>query len=1040
MRKLLSVIILSCMCMTLSFAQGGRTTVSGKVTDAASGEPVIGASVLVKDQAAVGAITDLDGNYVLEYTGGSNVVVFSCIGYKDAEVTVTPGKKQTVNVNLVFDSEQLEETVVIGYGTVKKKDLSGAIGTAKGEGLQKLNSTTVSQSLQGAIPGLQVTRSSGLPGASATIRVRGVTTMGDSDPLIILDGVQISSLDHVNSSDIESITVLKDAASASIYGSRAAAGVILVTTKRPESGRLHVTYDGSFSVITPTKFPETVSLERFFEMYNEIEWNDGGNIDGNNYGIYSKEHIENYRTWNKLDPNTYPLTDWKEVLLKDWAPAHKHNVSVAYGNDVVRTNASVSYENTDALYKNRSYNVFHASVNNSVKIAKFLRVFADLSIRRAENQTPQNNPIAGAYIYGPNKAAYWADGRYAEGHNGNNPIYILEHGGYVNSQTYKARAKLGFDFEPVKNLVITGVFAPNLDITKKKDYTAQISFNQPNNPNVFMGYASGYDVTKLTEERNDAFSITKQLTANYNVTLGEGHNLSVMAGYEDYLYEHETMSATGDKIPVTGYPYLDRAPSDQVSVKGSATALAYMSYFGRIMYDYKHKYLLQANVRRDGSSRFHKDYRWGTFPSVSAGWVLTEEPWMAPAKKVLSFFKIRASYGSLGNERIGTYPYQAIMNLGNVLMDSNTGILSQMSAAQTAYNIQNITWETTSTWDIGVDATFFDGRLSANFDYYRKNTKDMLLSLEIPDHLGYSNPEQNAGNMHTNGWELSLGWRDKIGEFGYAVNANVSDYRSVMGNLSGVVLDGKQIIKEGSEYNEWYGYLSDGLYLTQEDLDNSAKLNEAVQVGDVKFKDIGGMYPETDPETGKTTMVWKPEPDGKITPEGDRTLLGGSTPRYVFGGNIQLDYKGFDLSLVFNGVGHQTVQLSQLMVFHNAAWQTFPSYLDGNYFSYYKTDEENAKARFPRLSQQKSGSDTAYNYEMSDFWFINGAYFRMKNITLGYTFPKAWMKKVKINNLRVYASVSDPFSIDNFPQGWDPEAATNAYIARTFNFGAQITF
>ena len=1019
-------IVSSALLPNIAAAQNnGSTVVSGKITDAQTGEPVIGASVIIKG-TTIGTISDIDGNYLFEFDSEKGkILVFSSLGYKDYEQIVSSGKNLKFNIELQAEASMLEETVVIGYGAVKKKDLSEAVGTVTGDNIAKINATNVSQSLQGAIPGLQVTRSSGLPGASATIKVRGITTMGDSDPLIILDGVQVSSIDQVNSDDIESITVLKDAASASIYGSRAAAGVILVTTKRATDGALHVTYNGSFSMITPTRFPETVSPTRFFEMQNEISWNDGGNIAGQEYGIYSKELIDNYMAYHNLDPDTYPLTDWKNLLVKKWAPAHKHNFSVAYGNNVVKTNASVTYEDTQALYDHRNYSVFTISVNNDVRIAKFLKVFADVRFRNTENNTPQLNPLTGAYLYGPNKAAYWEDGRYGAGHNGNNPVYILNEGGFNKKNTYIARAKLGFEFEPVKNLVFTGVYAPSISITKEKDYTQKLDYFSDTDPTVVLGTVGGHATTSLKESRNDALAVTKQLFANYNVTIAQDHNLSVMAGYEDYSYSHELLGANGDKFELSGFPYLDRAPKDQITVSGSATQLAYMSYFGRIMYDFKHRYLIQANVRRDASSRFHKKYRWGTFPSVSAGWVISEEPWMERAKPYLTFLKIRASFGNLGNERIGTYPYQAIMELGSVLMDGSSGVTSAMTAAQKAYNINDITWETTSTWDIGLDATLFSSRLSLSFDYYHKVTKNMLLSLDIPDLLGYSNPSQNAGRMYTNGWELSAGWRDQVGDFSYSVNANISDYRSVMGNLSGVVLDGHNIIREGSEYKEWYGFQSDGLFLTEEDLANSPKLNDAVQVGDVKFKDISG-----------------PDgvPDGKITPEHDRTLLGGSLPRYVFGGNISLGWKGIDFSLVFNGVGKQITNLTQGMVFHTAAWHTFPSFLDGNYFSYYNTDEENAKARFPRLSQQKSGSSTSYNYEHSDFWFIKGSYFRIKNITLGYTFPKAMTQKIKINNLRVHFSVSDPFSFDHFPQGWDPEAASNAYIARTFSFGLSVRF
>ena len=1028
MRKAIRLILSLCALAVATAVQAqnaGKTVISGHVTDSQSGEPLIGASVIVKGETLIGTITDTKGYYHLEYTGTESAVTYSCLGYIDQDKTVLTGSSQVIDIALVEGNQILEESVSIGYGTVKKKDLSGAIGSTTGEGLSKVHATNLSQSLQGTIPGLQVTRSSALPGASATLRVRGITSISDSGPLIILDGVPIASIDYVSADDIESVTVLKDAASASIYGARAASGVILLSTKRAEEGTLSVTYSGNFGIVTAARFPETVPLHRYFEMQNEISWNDGGNIDGQQYAIYSKEYIENYEMYNKLDPDSYPITDWKKVLLKNWAPSHKHNFSVAYGNNVVKVNASVSYENTEALYNHRYYSVYHGSVNSEIRLAKWLKAIADIRLRRTENHYPQTNPLSGAYLYGPIAAAYWEDGRYGSGWNGTNAAYIIEEGGYVNTTTLMATARLGFEFSPIDNLVITGIFSPTINLTKTKDYNAELQYYSADDPSVSLGYVSGHESTSLTETRTDIVRITKQLTADYKFTVARDHNFDIMVGYEDYSYTYETMSGSGDNFDLVGYPYLDRAPEDYTSVSGSASEIAYLSVFGRLMYDYKHKYLFQANIRSDASSRFHKDYRWGTFPSVSGGWVITEEPWMSFSKRYLSFLKFRASYGTLGNERIGTYPYQAIMEFGSVLMDSASGVTSLMTAAQNAYNINDITWETTKTWDFGLDMTFFKNRLTVNFDYYKKTTDDMLLDLEIPDLIGYTNPSQNAGSMYTRGWEISLSWRDKIGKLGYGVSFNISDYRSRMGNLSGVVIDGDQVIMEGSEYYEWYGYVSDGLFQSEEDLANSATLNDAVQVGDIKFVDISG-----------------PDgvPDGEITPEYDRVLLGGSLPRYIFGGTVNLDYKGFDMSIAFNGVGKQLVQMSQQMVFHTAAWHTFANYIDGNYWSYYNTDEQNAKAFFPRLSQQKSGSSSSYNYEMSDYWLFNGQYFRLKNITLGYTLPKKWVEKIHISNVRVYASVSDLFSLDNYPEGWDPEAAYNSYIARTYNFGVNIKF
>ncbi len=1026
MRKPISAIfaLFAALMLSVPAIAQSSTVVQGTMTDAETGEPIIGGSILVKG-STIGSVSDIEGNYKLEYKAQHKVVVYSCIGYKDVEKVIEPGKVQVLDIKLEQDTDQLEESVVIGYGTVKKKDLTGAIGTTKGDGLVQANATSLSASLQGTIPGLQVTRSSALPGASATLRIRGVTNMSDSDPLVLLDGVPISSIDAIPAEDIETVTVLKDAASASIYGARAAAGVILLTSKRADQGKMSVTYTGNFSVITPTEFPETVSLTRFFEMQNEIEWNDGGNVSGQEYSVYSKDLIDNYMTYHNLDPDNYPLTDWKKLLVKNWAPQHKHNVSISYGNNVIKTNASFTYENTDALYENRSEEVYNIAVATDIKILKWLKVTADLRFRDAITTHPQNNPLQAAYLYGPNKAAYWEDGRYGAGHNGSNAIYIMEQGGYVNGDRRRVMAKLGFEITPVTGLTITGVYAPNYNLYKSKDYSAQLYYYSAENPNAVAGYATSHETTSVTETRQETVTITKQLTANYNTTFGSNHNFSIMAGYEDYSYDYEAMTGSGDHYELTGYPYLSKAPSDYVSVTGSETQVAYLSTFGRVMYDYKHKYLFQANIRGDASSRFAKGYRWGVFPSVSGGWVMTEEPWMHPAAGWLDFLKIRASYGTLGNERIGNYPYQAIMSLGETLIDSNSGIISAMTAAQTAYNIRDITWETTKTYDFGADLSFFNSRLTANFDWYHKVTTDMLLDLEIPDLIGYTNPSQNAGTMYTNGWELSLGWRDRVGKFGYSINFNISDYKTMMGNLSGVVIDGDQIVMEGAEYLEWYGYKTDGLFLTEEDLANSPKLNEAVQVGDIKFVDISG-----------------PDgvPDGEITPEYDRVLLGGSLPRFVFGGNINFDFYGFDVGITFNGVGKQLVQMTQQMVFHTAAWHTFPSYLDGNYFSYYNTDEQNAKAFFPRLSQQKSGSSNSYNYEMSDYWLFNGAYFRLKNVTIGYTFPQWIVDKLKIQKVRVFASVSDPLSISNYPQGWDPEAAYNAYIARTWNFGLTIKF
>lgn len=1018
--KLVGIFSLLLFTLTLA-AQTGRKSISGKVIDD-GGKPLSGVSVSLKGGNTATATND-GGTYTISVPNlASSTLVFTYVGMKSQEIVI--GTNNVVNVVLEPEATNLEDVVVIGYGTAKKKDLTGAVAVIEGKDLTKGNQMIMSQALQGAAPGVSVTRSSGLPGATATIRIRGITTIGDSNPLILVDGIPVESIDRVNPNDVENISVLKDAASASIYGSRASAGVILITTKRAKKNQLNLEYQGLYGIITPTQFPGTVDHIRYMEMINEVAWNDGGNRAGANYNVYSKEFIDDYNANNRLtDPYLYPIMDWKEVLLKDYAPNIAHGLSLTYGNDIVKTKASFNYEKADALYNNRTFDRITSRINNEFKINKFLSADVNVSFQQSVNEQPVINPLSHVYKFGPLESPYWEDGRISGGRNGTNSWARINYGGFNNTWGNELIGRLALKFTPIENLTISGVLAPSIRSVKGKQFVKQIPFYDYDNTTSTTGFISGNMTTSLTESRSEVRTTTKQLTANYNTTFGKNHDLSLMAGYEDYYRFSEGLNASSDNLALSDYPYLDRANLAYMLNSGNAVENAYNSYFGRVMYGYADKYLIQANIRYDGSSRFHKDYRWAGFPSVSAGWVVTQEDFIKNLNiNHLNFFKLRASWGTLGNERIGNYPYQAIMNFNNALFIENGTVVSRTTAAQIAYNIRNITWETTESWNVGFDATMFSNKLSLTADYYKKTTHDMLLALEIPAFLGYANPDQNAGMMHTKGWEVQVGWRDQLGDFRYSVSANISDYKSMMGNLSGVVFLGDQIIREGVEYNSWYGYRSAGLFQSQDDINNSALLCRVVKPGDVKYMDISG------PEG---------RPDGIISPEYDRVPLGGSLPRYIYGGNINLGYKGFDAFLMFQGVGKQTSQLSVDMVYQTAAWYTFPDFVDGNYYSEYNTPEQNSKARYPRLSQLAFDGN---NYKMSDYWLFNGSYFRLKNVTLGYTFPANWNKYLKMSNLRVYASVNDLFSLDNYPKGWDPEAGTTAYIARTWNFGVQIRF
>lgn len=1010
MAILATAVCFLCLGIPQAFAQSG--IVSGLVKDE-SGEPLIGAGVLIKG-TTTGEITDINGQFKIK-AGPDAVLEVSFLGFETQEVKVD--SRSNLEITLKADN-LLEETVVIGYGTVKKKDLTGAVAAVNGDNLAAKKTTTLSTALQGTMSGVLVQRNGNAPGAAASsIRVRGITTMDNSNPLIIVDGVQCSDIDYVNSNDVQSVSVLKDASAASIYGSKAAAGVILITTKRGEASNLSLSYNGEVGWEIPTTQPEMVGVTRFLEMSNELLYND--NNAAGFFQLYTADQVKNWVEYNKTDPNNYPITNWRKLILKNSAMRHSHNVSLTGGNKAVRTKASITYDDVDGLYGNRKYQRWMLRTNNDFTIIpQILSASLDLNIRRAKNTSPNYDPFDTMRMMPAVYAATWADGRYAEGKSGSNPYALVNLGGTYRAWSTQIGGKASLDLTPVKGLKISGVVSPFINYTKSKRFKNACWYTLADDPETRGGYfdsGTTWSTNSLSENRNDSYTITSQLLANYNRTFGK-HNVGAMVGYENYVMRSETLGAARDQYELTGYPYLNIGPEDYQTNSGNGTEYTSNSVFGRITYDYAGKYLVQANVRRDGSSRFAKSYRWGTFPSFSAGWAISEENWMQSAKPYLSFLKVRGSWGKLGNERIGDnyFPYMALMTFGNALFYENGETVSNKTASQRALAVEDITWETTTSTDFGLDLGFLSNKLTANFDWYWKNTDDMLLSIEIPYMMGYSNPKTNAGKMSTKGFDFEIGWSDHVGDFSYSVSANVSDFTSKIVSLNNSdIISGGKIQREGGYFNEYYGYICDGIYQTQEEVENSARLNGSVTVGDLKYRDISG-----------------PDgvPDGVISAEYDRVPLGNSLPRFQYGGRFNCDWKGIDFSLVVQGIGKQNSYLSAAYVqpLRNN-YGNIPSIIDGKYWSPFNTDKENANAEYPRLSKVSSGN----NYATSSFWIFNGAYFRLKNVTLGYTLPSRWIQKVKMSRLRVYVSANDLFCLSHYPKGWDPEMGTSAYPITT---------
>lgn len=995
-----------------------KKKVTGKVTDNNTGEPIIGANVMEEGTVSNGTITDVDGNFELNVAANS-ILKVTYIGYRTQQVPVKG--LTSLAISLTDDTELLDEVVVVGYGSMRKRDLTGAVGLVGGDDLQKRHTTTLSTALQGAVSGVQVSRSGGAPESNPTIRVRGITTMSNNDPLVVVDGV-VGNIDDVNPEDVESMTVLKDAASASIYGARAAAGVILITTKRAKDNTLKMSYNFELGLDYIPRHPMTNGPERTMINANEGAYND--NPSGGMFQNYTEDMIKNYRQLNRENPDEYPITeDWFRETFNKVGLKHSHTFNISGGTKYVKTNATLSYDKVNAMYDNRDYERIMMRVNNTFNINKWIGADLDFNFKHDAIDKPYQDKliyeksIGMSSLYG----TYYRDGRIAEGrkNGGDNPLACLYEGGTNQVWNTIAGGRVSLYVMPLDGLKISAVVAPRYIFTKKKLFQKAMPYTLWDDPNHIAGYRNGYTTTNLNENRDDFYDITAQVILNYMKRSGK-HDINVMGGYEGYYTKYESLKAGREQYLIEDYPYLDMGPTTYRTNGGSATEQAYRSWFGRIAYSYADRYLIQGNIRRDASSRFHKDYRWGNFPSFSAGWVISEESFMKDAGlDWLSYLKVRGSWGILGNERISSnyYPYQAAINFSTALFFQNGSVISSQSASQWAYAVKDLTWEKTASTDIGVDINFFDNRLRFTGEWFKKKTSDMLLATAIPGYVGFDDPQRNMGKMETKGYELDLSWSDQIGDFSYSVGVNFSDAVSKMTDLGGTQFLGDKVKMEGSEYDEWYGYLTDGLFLTQTDLENSPVMNNSQKVGSVKYKDISG-----------------PDgvPDGKISPEYDRVLLGGSQPRFFYGGNISLGYKNVDVSMAFQGIGKQMVQFTEAM------YSGRPDF-EGKYWRPFNTDVQNAAVRYPLSSSASKDAD----HKLSDLWLFNGRYFRMKNITVGWTLPKPWMNKISFSSVRVYVAGNDLFCIDKYPDGFDPETPTSGAILPVTSsviFGLQVNF
>ncbi len=997
--------------------------VSGIVTDL-SGLPLLGANILEKGTAN-GTQSDFDGKFSLNVANENATLIISYIGYLTQEIAVN--NQTNISITLKENAAALDEIVVVGYGTIAKKDITGSIAIIKADAITERSTTNISNALQGSVAGLRVTRNSSAPGSGNTIRIRGNTTLqGSNDPLVLIDDVP-GNINDVTADQVESISVLKDAAAASIYGSRAAAGVIIITTKRAKEGVFRFSYSGDYFINTPTKEREYVGALKYLQMDNEKSWNDDGN-GSDLFPIWSEERVNKYITGEAVsNRNEYPDTDWRSLLLKKNSTGYRHNINISGGSEKLKSNIFIGYEYQNALYNQRDWSRVTARVNNDVKISEKFGAIADVNFKLTKTNNPIFNPTGRALQAAPVYPAVWEDGRYAEGKGGDNAFLRFKEGGFSKNDSFLFTGKIGVFYKPINDLKFSLNLTPTATFTKGKTFSKEVRYWDVDDPDQIKGgtLIPGQTVNRLSESRSDFTAVTMQALVDYDKSFGK-HSIKALAGFEERNSKTENLGVLGDKFVSPDFPYLNQATTAEIFNNGtSVSELAYSSLFGRVNYNFDNKYYVSAAIRRDGSSRFGSDYRWGTFPSVSAAWTVSNEEFMKSLESPISYLKLKASYGELGNDRLGNYLYLTLLQVQSALIASGSDAEEVRALSQRFLTTPNIKWETTTTKNFGVELGLFNDRLSLEGEYFIKETTNMLLSLSVPDLVGFDDPTVNVGSMATKGWEVSASWNDNIGDdFRYELSFNISDAESIIGNINDKRLfSGVTLSEEGHEFRELYGLQSDGLFQTQEDVDNSPVTNASVKPGDVKYKDISG-------------------PDG--TPDGvindlDRTFLGSSSPRNIYGGRINMAYKGFDLGLAFQGVGKQNFFLSQSFIRpFLESWLTPSKEYASSYWSVNNSVEDNLNAKYPRLTETSSGN----NYRFSDFWLKKGGYLRIKTLALGYTLPTNALEKFGLTKIRLSVAGNDLFTFDELPNGVDPEQAsgTGYFLTKSIILGIKANF
>lgn len=1032
--RILMLFLGTLLCSIQLFAQ--QITIQGTVYDP-SGETLPGTSIFIKGNDSVGTVTDLDGQFTLPVKKG-DVLVASFIGFNDVEYIVTDNP--VIQIRFDQSSVILDETVVVGYGVQKKSVMSSSVSRVTSDDLDLGNPTTVQNALQGKVSGVSIISNSGQPGSDSKIRIRGVGTTYDSEPLYIIDGMPSENgINHLNPSDIESIEILKDAASAAIYGSRGANGVVLVTTKEGKSGQTTVNYEFTYGIQNPAHEVELLNSEEYQMLMNEMAKN-----SGKDPFFTSKSNVN---------------TDWQKELRNPNAPIQNHKVSVSGGGKSSNYYLSFGYIDQEGIYaKGHSdysrYNVrlkYNTTIMdtqernwlNKLTLGTSAHYSKSIYTGSTINNSEASGLITSINALPPTEPVYQTDPAMLEQYALMYPNHVLAPDGraynivdmpgitnpladmQVNNNERRIPQNFGANFNLTLDILPGFTF--------KTTYGADWVFNSTKKvvPVYELNASNRNASSRVRDAKSESNHWQWENILSYNQKFGK-HNIGAVLGTSMSSYHYSNLDATDYDLLVVdidkAYIGTATAPEENSSVSGSAYDHRIASVFGRVSYNYDEKYLLEAVVRRDGSSNFSRKHQYAVFPSISAGWVITREPWMESVRNWMNLAKVRFSWGQNGNERIGSFQYTSMMSQGkNAVIDGKvyTGMLPS------GYANADLVWETSEQIDLGLDFRFFNNALTFTVDYFEKYTKDMLMNMPIPRYTSYGSMIVNAGTVENKGVELEASYKFNIGKVNFAVGANATYLqntvtnqgpdRTGLDNVGGGMGGTVTYAENGRPYGFFYGYVHDGIFQNQQEIDsytyvdgegNTQLKQPNAKPGDIRFKDLDGQ--------------------NGINAD-DRTMIGNPIPDWTFGLNLYAEWKGLDFSAFFQGTqGNDIFKLYRRSNLGYANWDK--AWLN-------RWHGEGTSDFMPRVVEGDNE-----NYRISDFFVEDGSYIRLKVLQIGYSFPKKWMDTIHVKGLRLFLQGDNLFTITKY-SGYDPEVGTrNGFDggtypqARAFTIGANITF